>query len=69
MFAIQLKGEKTLVASVPGQPEMELVPYQGTEFNIKGATGMSIEFIVDASGSVTEAKLKQPGGTLTAKKK
>ena len=69
VFAIQLKGDKTLVASVPGQPEMELVPYQGTEFNIKGAAGMSIEFVVDASGSVTEAKLKQPGGTLTAKKK
>ena len=69
VFTVQLKGDNTLVASVPGQPDMELVPYKGTEFTIKNAPGMSIEFILDASGVATEAKLKQPGGTVTAKKK
>lgn len=69
VITIQLKGENTLIASVSGQPDMELVPYKGTEFNIKGAPGASIEFVLDPSGVVTEAKLKQPGGTMTAKKK
>ena len=66
---ISLKGEKTLILSIPGQPDYELVPYKGTEFNIKNIPGASIEFILDESGQVKEAKFSQPGGTLTAKKK
>jgi hypothetical protein len=68
-FTVAIKGENTLVASVPGQGEMELVPYKGTEFNIKGMPGAGIEFVKDASGQVIEAILKQPGASLTAKKK
>jgi len=64
-----LKGEKTLYLSVPGQPEYELVPYKGTVFNLKNLTGFSIEFIMDESGVVTEAKITQPNGVFTAKKK
>lgn len=66
---ISLKGETTLVLSVPGQPEYELVPYKGTEFNLKNLTGFSIEFIMDESGIVIEAKITQPNGVFTAKKK
>lgn len=69
VFTVQLKGEKILVASVPGQADMELIPYKGTEFTVKNAPGMSIEFIIEASGAVTEAKLKQGGAVFSAKKK
>ena len=69
IVTVSLKGEKTLVLSVPGQPEYELVPYQGTEFNLKNLTGYSIKFIMDESGIVTEAKVTQPNGVFTAKKK
>ncbi|NIM98145.1 MAG: serine hydrolase [candidate division Zixibacteria bacterium] len=63
-----LKGEKTLYLFVPGQPEYELVPYKGTTFNFKTLSGFSIEFIMDESGKVTEAKITQPNGVFTAKK-
>jgi len=66
---VSLKGEKTLFLVVPGQPEYELIPYKGTEFNLKNLTGFSIEFIMDESGVVSEAKITQPNGVFTAKKK
>ncbi|NIM89459.1 MAG: serine hydrolase [Candidatus Aminicenantes bacterium] len=66
---VLLKGEKILFLSVPGQPEYELIPYQGTEFNLKNLAGFSIEFITDESGVVQEAKITQPNGVFTAKKK
>jgi CubicO group peptidase (beta-lactamase class C family) len=66
---IRLKGKDALFLSVPGQPEYELVPYKGTEFTVKNLTGFSLEFIMDESGAVTEAKVTQPNGVLTAKKK
>jgi len=69
IITISLRGENTLFASVPGQGEIELVPYKGTEFNLKNLTGYSIEFIVDEPGVVTEAKITQPSGIFTAKKK
>ncbi len=66
---ISIKGENTLVASVPGQGEIELIPYRGMEFNLKNLAGFSIEFVVDASGTVTSAKVTQPNGVFTATKK
>ena len=66
---IRLKGKDTLFLSVPGQPEYELVPYKGTEFNLRNLSGFSIEFILDKSGAVIEAKVNQPNGVFTAKKK
>jgi hypothetical protein len=66
---VALKGEKTLSLTVPGQPDYELVPYRGTEFNLKGLQGYSIEFKTNAAGAVTEAVFHQPNGTFTAKKK
>ena len=65
---IFLKGDKTLFLFVSGQPEYELVPYKGTTFNFKTLSGFSIEFIMDESGKVTEAKVTQPNGVFTAKK-
>ncbi len=66
---VLLKGEKTLVLAPSGQPEYELIPYKGTEFNLKGMSGYSAEFRLDPSGAVTEIVFHQPNGTFTAKKK
>jgi CubicO group peptidase (beta-lactamase class C family) len=66
---ITLRGENNLVLTVPGQPEYELVPYKGKEFNLKNLTGYSIEFVMNEAGKVTEAKITQPNGVFTAKKK
>jgi len=66
---VSLRGENNLILTVPGQPEYELIPYKGTEFNLKNLTGYSVEFIVDKAWKVTEAKVTQPNGVFTAKKK
>jgi len=66
---VTLRGKNNLILTVPGQPQYELVPYKGTEFNLKNLTGYSVEFIVDKTGKVTEAKVTQPNGVFTAKKK
>jgi hypothetical protein len=66
--AISLK-EDTLIASVSGQPDTELEPYQGTEFLAKGRSGVSIEFIRDASGMVTGLTATMLGGVFHATKK
>ncbi len=66
---VSLRGDNELVLSVPGQPKYELVPYKGTEFNLKNLTGYSVEFVVNEAGKVTEATITQPNGVFTAKKK
>jgi CubicO group peptidase (beta-lactamase class C family) len=66
---VALKGDKALSLSVPGQPEYELVPYQGTEFQLKGLSGFGVEFKRDEVGKVIEAVLEQPGAVFTAKRK
>src|SRR5690606_26579685 len=66
---ITLRGEDTLIASVPGQGDQELVPYMGTTFNLKGLEGFSIEFKKNAEGKVIEALISQPGGAFTATRK
>jgi hypothetical protein len=65
---ISLKGDDVLAAIFPGQPEYELVPYHGTEFNLKGLSGFSIEFKMDDAGVVTEAEITQAEGVFTAQK-
>jgi CubicO group peptidase (beta-lactamase class C family) len=68
-LSIMLKGEATLMARLPGQPDVELVPRRGTEFLAKELSGYSIEFIKDDSGAVTEAIMTHPWGVFTAKKR
>lgn len=63
---IALQGEHTLVLAMPGQPEYELEPVEGTEFAVKGQPGVRIEFKRDESGAVTEATLIQQGAVLSA---
>lgn len=65
---VSLKGDDALAATIPGQPEYELIPYQGTEFNLKGLAGFSLEFKLDDAGSVIEAELTQPNNVFVAPK-
>jgi len=69
VVTISLKNEKTLAATVPGQSELELVPYRGTDFNLKGMTGFSVEFKLDDTGKCIEATFKQPGAATVFKRK
>jgi CubicO group peptidase (beta-lactamase class C family) len=69
VLTIALKGDKTLVAVLPGQPERELIPVRGTTFDLQGLSDSSIEFKRDASGRVIEAVIYQPGTTFVVKKK
>lgn len=66
---IALKDDHTLLATLPGTPEYVLDPYKGTEFHIKGMSGLSLEFQRDASGTVTEVQITQPGAVYSAKRK
>ncbi|HZU03699.1 MAG TPA: serine hydrolase [Ktedonobacteraceae bacterium] len=68
-IAIALRGEKTLIASIPGQPDYELEPYKGTEFQLKGLAGFSLEFKKDDTGVVAEVVVTQPYGVVIAKRK
>jgi len=68
VLTVAFRGEHTLIASTPGQPPRELIPRQGTLFEVQGISGASIEFKTDASGKVTEAVFSQ-GGTVSVIKK
>jgi CubicO group peptidase (beta-lactamase class C family) len=69
VLTVSLHGDHTLFASVPGQPDYELVPRRGTRFDFAVANGLSLEFKRDASGKVTEAVLNQLGTVVVLKKK
>ncbi len=68
IITVTMQGKNTLVAVVPGQPSYRLVPYKGTEFNLKDLTGFSIEFKLNKKEEVVEAIFKQPNGVFSAKR-
>ena len=68
-LTVSLRGDHALVASTPGQTDLELLPKRGTTFDVKGLAGFSIEFKKDASGRVTEAVFTQPDNVTVLKKK
>jgi CubicO group peptidase (beta-lactamase class C family) len=68
-LTIALRGDHTLVAILPGQPDEELVPTRGTTFHLKDIAGVSLEFKRDASGKTTEAILNQLGTVIEMKKR
>jgi CubicO group peptidase (beta-lactamase class C family) len=68
-LSIAFKGDSALLISLPGQPELELTPYKGTTFHVKGLSGYEIEFKRQPDGTVTEAVITQPGAVLTAKRR
>ena len=67
VVAITLKSENTLIVIIPGQPEYELVPYKGTEFNLKDLQGYSVEF-TEENGKIAKLVFKQPNGNFEAKR-
>jgi CubicO group peptidase (beta-lactamase class C family) len=68
-LTISLRGDHTLVASLPGQPEAELIPTRGTTFQISGHPGFTIEFKRDANGQVTEASYDRVDTILVLRKR
>jgi CubicO group peptidase (beta-lactamase class C family) len=68
-FTAVLRGDHTLVASLPGQPDIELVPTRGTTFSLKGINGITFEFKRDASGKVTEVVLNELGTVIELKRR
>ena len=67
-LTISLRGDHTLVASNPGQPDVELVPKRGITFDLKDQSGVSIEFKRDAGGKITEAALDDNGTVVVQEK-
>lgn len=68
-MTVALKGDDTLLARVPGQPDCELIPYKGAQFAVKDLSSFGFEFVVDESGAVSAAVVTQPGGVFTAKRR
>jgi CubicO group peptidase (beta-lactamase class C family) len=68
-LTVSLRGENTLIATVPGQPDYELIPQRGTRFQLDNLSGITIEFKRDPSGKVTEAALDQMGTVVVLKRK
>lgn len=66
---VYLRGEKTLMVLVPGQPDYEMVPVKENIFNFKALSGYSVQFEKDEKGNVTSMSFIQPNGTFKATKK
>jgi hypothetical protein len=66
---ISLRGENTLIATVPGQPDYKLNPKRGTTFQLADIPGITIEFKRDANGNASDAVLNQLGTVVVLKKK
>jgi len=66
---ITLKENKTLVLTIPEQPDMELVPVSKDKFGIKFMDDYSISFNENDKGEVTDFMLKSPEGEMKAVKK
>jgi len=65
---ISIRGGNTMILTVPGQPDYELIPTGENEFNIKNLEGFSVKF-TEVSGKITEMIFNQPNGVFTAKRK
>ncbi len=66
---VYIRGEKTLMVLIPGQPDYELVATKPYEFDLKIAKGYSVKFDADDKGEVTALSFVQPNGTFKATRK
>jgi aminopeptidase N len=66
---IALKDNKTLIVTIPEQPDMELVPVSKDKFGIKFMDDYSISFNENDKGEITDFILKSPGGEEKALRK
>jgi hypothetical protein len=65
-LTVTLKGNALFVER-EGQAAVDLVPYEGTEFTIKGREGSSVKFVVE-NGAVTEIVMGTRFGSVRGKK-
>ena len=66
---VYIKGDKTLMAFIPGQTDYELVPAKENEFDLKIAKGYSVKFEVNAKNEVLSMTFVQPNGNFKAIRK
>ena len=66
---VYIKGDKTLVAFIPGQTDYELVPAKEDEFDLKIAKGYSVKFEVNEKKEVLSMTFVQPNGNFKATRK
>lgn len=65
MVAVGENGGLRLV--VPGQPDVELLPYKGLTFKIKEFADVTFEFVIE-NGAVRSLKQRDPSGEFTLKR-
>ena len=65
---VSLKGN-ILTVTLPGQPELELVPDLGGEFVLKEARIVSVRFLAGPDGAVTGLEFIQPDKESTRQRK
>jgi len=67
-ISVSLKGT-ALVANIPGQPQLDLMPSLSGDFVLKQVQVVSFHFISDEAGKASAVEVRQPGTVLTAKRK
>ncbi|HSB35589.1 MAG TPA: DUF3471 domain-containing protein, partial [Thermoanaerobaculia bacterium] len=62
-----VKG-RSLVMEVEGRAQPDLLPYTNNRFRLKGSSGITIQFVLDAKGHAVETKILRPEGVYRAKR-
>lgn len=65
---VGIKGN-ALVANLPGQPQLDLMPSLSGDFVIKQVQVVTLHFVSDEQGKPNAIEIRQPGTVLTAKRK
>ncbi len=66
---IKVNAKNLLTASLPGQPEYTLEPFQDHEFTLKGLNGFSVEFLFEKTQKRSSGlRFIQPNGVFSAKR-
>jgi hypothetical protein len=60
---------RALVMEVEGRVQPDLLPYTNNRFRLKGSSGVTIQFVLDAKGRAVEARILRPEGVYAAKRK
>jgi hypothetical protein len=66
---VYIKGDKTLMVLVPGQPDYEMLPVKKDLFNFKIISGYSVRFEKNDKDEITALYFIQPNGTFKATRK
>jgi len=65
---VSVRGDSTLIATLPDQRVWEFEPVRGYMFAVKGENGLTVDFKHDTSGKVTECSVNQAGSSSAFKK-